>query len=295
MANMNLRIGSLMCLEKEIDRLIDISIAEDIKSGDITSEALLPKHAIFSAKFVLKQAGTVAGLPFLKILFEKIDPDIKVAICQEEGSGQKAGAIIAEVTGRARSLLLGERIALNLIQHASGVATITAAYVKKIRGLPCAILDTRKTLPGLRALENYAVRVGGGTNHRSSLDDRFIIKNNHLYFLGSQSSTPIKDAVNLVKAHRPNLAIEVEISRCEHLDAVLETGADAVMLSRMTPQQIQACMRKIRKTDKKAFVESLGTITLDTVRVYAETGVDGISIGSLTHSVLALDIVMRLS
>ena len=183
---------------------------------------------------------------------------------------------------------------MNLIQHASGVATITDAYVRKLKGLRCEILETRKTLPGLRALEKYAVRVGGGSNHRLSLDDRFTIKSNHLYFLVGRSPTPIKEAVKKAKAHRPDLAIEIEVSNPKNLHQVLETEAKAIMLSRMMPSEIKKCVNLIRMTDKKVYVESLGTITLDTVRAYAETGVDGISIVSVTHSVPALDIVMRL-
>lgn len=283
-----------MYLKKEIERLIEIAIAEDIGSGDITSEVLVFKTSMTSGCFVIKQAGIVAGLPFLEFLFKKIDPEIDVKLYLEEGSYQKAGTIIAKVAGPARGILAGERIALNLIQHASGIATMTYEYVRKVKGLRCEILDTRKTLPGLRALEKYAVGIGGGTNHRFSLDDRFTIKSNHLYFLAGGSPTPIKEAVKKVKSHRPDLAIEVEISNSKNLHQALETDAKAIMLSRMMPSEIKKCVSLIRRTDKKVYVESLGTITLDTVRAYAETGVDGISIGSITYSVPALDIVMRL-
>ncbi len=283
-----------MFLQNEIERLIDISIQEDVRTGDITSEVLVPEKAMSTGHFILKQAGVLAALPYLEILFKKIDPAIEVKLSVKEGSYQTAGAIIGSITGPSRGILTGERIALNLIQHASGVATVTAQYVKKLKGLKCQILDTRKTLPGLRSLEKYAVQVGGGTNHRFGLDDRFIIKNNHLYFLANRTKTPIQDAVKLVKAKRPELQVEVEISEIEQLKEALQTEAQAVMLSRMMPAEIKKCVAAIRKTDKKVYVESLGTITLDTVRAYAETGVDGISIGSVTHSVPALDIVMRL-
>lgn len=284
-----------MYLQKEIERLIDISIEEDIRSGDITSEVLIPKEAITSGHFVLKQAGVLAALPFLQILFQKIDPSIDVKLYVEEGSYQKAGTILGKVTGPARGILSGERIALNLIQHASGVATCTAECVRKLKGLHnCAILDTRKTLPGLRALEKYAVTVGGGTNHRFGLDDRFIIKTNHLYFFKGSSKKNIKDAIEKVHKHRPNLPIEIEITRFEQLSEALHPFVSAIMLSRMMPMEIQKCVNKIRQTDKKVYIESLGTITLDTIRAYAETGVDGISIGFVTHSVPILDIVMRL-
>ena len=282
-----------MYLQKEIERLIDVSIEEDLRTGDITSNILVPQEAITSGIIVLKQAGVLAALPFLQILFQKIDPAIQVKLFVEEGSYQKAGTIVGKVTGPARGILSGERIALNLIQHASGVATTTSEYVRKLKGLHCGILDTRKTLPGLRALEKYAVSVGGGSNHRFSLDDRFIIKTNHLYFLKGTSKYPIRDAIEKVKKHSSDLPIEVEITRYEQLEQALHPYVKGIMLSRMMPLEIKRCVNRIRQTDKKVYIESLGTITLDTVRAYAETGVDGISIGSVTHSVLALDIVMR--
>jgi nicotinate-nucleotide pyrophosphorylase (carboxylating) len=285
----------IMYLQKEIERLIDISISEDIGDGDITTETLVNNDVTASGTFVIKQAGVVAALPFLEVVFKKIDPRIKVSMLVQEGSFQKAGTDIAKVTGPARGVLTGERVALNLIQHASGVATITHEYVRKLKGLKCVILDTRKTLPGLRALEKYAVKIGGGTNHRFSLNDRFIIKGNHLYFQGGKSSASIIEAVKKAKAARPDLDIEVEISNTKHLSQALESEAKAIMLSRMMPVDIKKCVELIRKTNKKVFVESLGTITLDTIRAYAETGVDGISIGSITHSVPSLDIVMRLT
>lgn len=283
-----------MYLQKEIERLIDISIEEDIRSGDITSEVLVPKEAMTSGHIVLKQAGVLAALPFLQILFRKIDPSIEVKLYVEEGSYQKAGTILGKVSGPARGILSGERIALNLVQHASGVATCTAEYVRKLKGLHCGVLDTRKTLPGLRALEKYAVTVGGGTNHRFALDDRFIIKTNHLYFFKGISKCPIKEAIEKVHKHQPNLPIEVEITRFDQLSEALHPAVSGIMLSRMVPMEIQRCVKRVRQTDKKIYIESLGTITLDTIRAYAETGVDGISIGYVTHSVPALDIVMRL-
>ena len=284
-----------MSFQKEIEQLVDMAIAEDLGTGDITTQALVLDNAVTSGWFVMKQAGVVAGVPFLEVLFQKLDPEIKVTKYVEEGSYQKAGTLIGKVSGPARGILSGERIALNILQHASGIATMTYEYVRKLKGLLCEILDTRKTLPGLRPLEKYAVRVGGGRNHRNSLDDRFTIKTNHLLFSGrGRSSTPIKDAVSRVKKSSPDLIVEVEISHVSQLIEALETEADAIMLSRMSPSEIKKSVNRIKPTGKKVYVESLGTITLDTVRAYAETGVDGISIGSVTHSVPALDIVMRL-
>jgi len=283
-----------MHLEKEIEGLIDIAIEEDIRSGDITSTACIPKQAVTSARLFMKQAGVVAGLPFLTILFHKIDPEIEIFLVIEEGSFQKAGTVIGKISGPARGILSGERIALNLLQHASGVATQTRAYVKKIVGIDCAILDTRKTLPGLRALEKYAVRVGGGVNHRFSLDGRFVIKPNHCCFLAGNFAHPLQEAIKRAKEYRPDLPIEIEIDSIEYLQEALNTDACAIMLSRMPPQSVQRCVKEIRKTNKKVYLESLGTITLDTIRAYAETGIDGISVDAITQAE-ALDIGMRLT
>lgn len=280
---------------KEIELLIDIAIEEDLGKGDVTSETLVPSSIQTSADFILKQAGVVAGLPFLSKIFEKVDPKTEVKLFVEEGSYHKAGTKLAQVTGPARAILTGERIALNFLQHASGVATITNQYVRKLKGLPCVIFDTRKTLPGLRSLEKYAVKIGGGANHRFSLNDRFTIKSNHLYFVEKKGLSNIKEAAQLARKAHPELTLEIEITSVKDVKEVLETDAQAIILSRMTPADIVKSVAMIRKTDKKIYVESLGTITLDTVRAYAETGVDGISIGSLTHSVSALDIVMRLA
>ena len=283
-----------MYLDNEIESLIDVSIAEDLRTGDITSQACIPDAENANARIVLKQAGVVAGLPFFTLLFKKLDPRIIIETLVEEGSFQKAGTTIAKLSGPARGILSGERTALNLLQHASGVATITAAYVKKVAGYGCAILDTRKTLPGLRKLEKYAVRMGGGFNHRSGLDDRFIIKTNHLAFLSSNSKSPIQDAIQKASHCRPDLDIEIEVDDFEILDQILHTPAKVIILCNMTPAEVARCVEKIRKTDKKIYVDSSGTITLDTIRSYAELGVDAISIGALTHSVHALDIGMKM-
>lgn len=284
-----------MELEKEIERLIEIALAEDIGSGDITTEICIPEEISTSAKFVIKQACVLAGLPFLETLFKKIDPKIEVTLLANEGSFQKAGTIIAKITGPTRGILSGERVALNFLQHASGVATATASYVKKVAGLDCAILDTRKTLPGLRALEKYAVKVGGGRNHRFGLDDRFIIKVNHLSFIPAHSSHPISHAISLAKSKSPHLPIEVEIENSAHLNEALKHDISAIILINMTPEEIKKCAQKIKKTEKKVYIESSGAITLDTIRAYAETGVHGISLGAITHSVPAADIGMRLN
>jgi nicotinate-nucleotide pyrophosphorylase (carboxylating) len=283
-----------MDFDQQIEHLIELALKEDIGKGDITSHALISDHVSTSGEIVQKQGGIPAGLKFLHLLYQKIDPEIKIKLLATEGNYYKAGTPLAKVSGPARGILTGERVALNFLQHASAVATATYEFVRKLKGLKCDILDTRKTLPGLRALEKYAVGVGGGINHRFGLYDGFIIKRNHLTFFSSSSANPYKEAVNLVKKACPDIPIEIEIHESSELDAALESNAVAIMLCRMPPQEIAKCVKKIRKTDKKVYVESLGTITVETVRSYGETGVDGISIGSITHSVPALDIVMRL-
>ncbi len=284
-----------MDFSQEIDVLIDIAITEDIRSGDITSESCIPEDAITSGRLFLKQSGVIAGLSFLSTIYHKIDPSIEVTLFVEEGSYQKTGTVIAKVTGPARGIISGERVALNIIQHASSVATTTNSYVRKIAGLDCKILDTRKTTPCLRSLEKYAVQVGGGCVHRLGLDDRFIIKNNHLAFIGGSRRHLLTTAVSKVKAKNPNLPIEVEIQDPALLDEALEADIDAVMLNKMTPYEIRRCVKKVRKTNKKIFVESSFAINLDTIRAYAETGVDGISVKYLTSSIEELNIGMRIT
>lgn len=282
-----------MDLDEQIMHLIDIAIAEDIGMGDITSNACIPESDMTTAKLVIKQAGVLAGLPFLARIFQRINAAIHVEVLVPEGSFQKAGTIIAAIFGPARGILSAERVILNFLQHASGVATATAAYVRKVSGFGCAILDTRKTLPGLRALEKYAVRIGGGSNHRFGLDDRFIIKTHHIALLARQGPNPIAAAFSKVKAMHPDLEVEIEIDDAKILDEALQTDAKVIILCNMTPDEAVKCKEKIRKSQKKVYIQS-GTITLDTIRAYAEIGVDAISIGELTHSVPALDIGLKM-
>ncbi|MCB1135929.1 MAG: carboxylating nicotinate-nucleotide diphosphorylase [Chlamydiia bacterium] len=282
-------------LDEAIERLIDTALAEDLGAGDITSEACIPADVTIGGKFVLKQAATVAGLIFLEPVFKRVDPSIEVKLLVKEGSHHNAGATLALVSGPARSILSGERVALNLIQHTCGVATVTSAYVRRISGFGVEILDTRKTLPGLRAVEKYSVRMGGGTNHRRGLDDRFIIKNNHLRFISRKTPDYVVEAIERALAYRPDVIIEVEVENMDQLEAALSTDVSVIMLDNMTPQEAAKAVKRVRQSGKKIYVESSGGITLDTIRSYAETGVDGISVGALTHSVPAVDISLRLS
>lgn len=283
-----------MDLEKEIEQLIDRAIAEDVRSGDITSMACLSDSRQTTGTFFLKQSGVVAGQPLLQLLFQKIDPRVEVSLLIEEGTYQKAGTLIAKISGPAPAIMSGERVALNLLQHASGVATITSTYVRKIAGLKCDILDTRKTLPGLRALEKYAVAVGGGKNHRNGLDDCFLIKPSHLAFLTGSDQHPISKAVEKVKLHNRELPIEIQIDDLAHIDEVLKHDVRAIMLRNLPTDELAECVAAIRKANKRVYLAFSGDVMLETVRDYAQTGINGISVGALTNSVQDLDIGMRL-
>lgn len=282
-----------MNLEDEILKLIDRAIQEDLGEGDVTTLACISEQDCLQGKIVLKQAGHVAALPFLEIFFKKIHPGVELQLHVQEGSYQKAGTIIATLQGPARGILSGQRAALNLIQHASGIATLTAAYVKKIAGTGCAIMDTRKTLPGLRCLEKYAVQIGGGMIHRYGLSDRTIIKNDHIKILAEKFSNPIKTAVRMAKEYEPSIPIEVEIDDFDKLSEALDTEASVIILCNMTPDEVSQCFEKARLHNKKVYVDSSGTITLETIRAYAELGIDAILMSDLTHSVRDLDISLK--
>jgi nicotinate-nucleotide pyrophosphorylase (carboxylating) len=284
-----------MDLDRDIERLIETSINEDIRSGDITTSACIDSASPLQAKLVLKQAGVIAGLPFFSKLLQKINPKISVEPHVADGSYQKAGTLLATITGPAASILSGDRIALNFIQHPSGIATLTHAYVQKVAGFGCAILDTRKNLPGLRSLEKYAVRMGGGLNHRFGLDDRFIIKASHLAFLAKSHPRPVLEAARRVSSYRSDVSIEIEIDRIDYLDDALNTSANVLILCNMTPDEVSKCVKKARLlSSKKVYVDPSNIITIDTVRAYAETGVEAILIGAITHSVPALDIGIKM-
>lgn len=278
--------------QKEVDHLVGMAIAEDLRSGDITSEACIPSDAVISGKFVLKQGSVVCGLTLLPLIFKKTNPKIEITSFIEEGSFNKAGTIVAGIKGPAIGIFAAERVALNILQHTCGISTVTRQYVKEVSGFDCDILDTRKTLPGLRCLEKYAVRVGGGRNHRYALDDRFIIKKNHLTFLGKETKYPIREAVKRAREYRPSIVVEVEVENLHMVKEAIEAHSDIIMLDNMSPPMAREAVRMI---NGRAYVEAAGGIILETVRAYAATGVNGVSIGALTHSVPAIDISLRLA
>ena len=275
----------------QVEQLIDQALAEDLGQGDVTTEALIPKAQQGRASIVAKARGIIAGVEVAKQVFLKVDPELKLAILIEDGAEVKPGDIVAKIEGRVASILKAERIALNFLQRLSGIASETGHYVQAIKGLPVQITDTRKTTPGLRTLEKYAVRVGGGKNHRMHLGDGILIKDNHLAALRRQGLS-IKEIVTKARQKAsPKLKIEVEVKTPQEAVEAAEAGADIIMLDNIGLEDMRQAVQLIRG---RALIEASGGITLDRVRAVAETGVDLISIGALTHSAKALDISLEL-
>ena len=269
---------------REIDLIIRRALDEDLP--DITSEAIFAPGDRGTARFLVKAAGTLAGLPFATATFRMLDPSSSFHPLKADGESIAPGDIVAEVTASVIALLSGERTALNLMQRASGIATATRRYVDAVAGTGAKIFDTRKTAPGLRALDKYAVRCGGGENHRIGLFDLFLIKNNHVDRAGS-----ITAAVERIRAERLPQKIMVEVRNEEELAEALGLRPDYILLDNMTPAALRRAVKTVAGTVP---LEASGGITLENVRQVAETGVDRISIGALTHSVTALDLSLRI-
>jgi nicotinate-nucleotide pyrophosphorylase (carboxylating) len=281
-------------IDPTIDALLNTAIAEDIGAADATTHTLIASDHEMGVRIILKEAGVVAGLPILKALFAKLSPKVEVSFVVPEGSFQQAGTIIAAIQGPATVILSGVQIAITLLSHASAVATTTWEYVKEIGGFRCQILDTRKTLPGLRAVEKYAVRIGGGFNHRFGLHDRIVIKTHHIKILKTQTEKPVHDAALKIEKAHPGQPYEIEIEDLKYLPEALQTHATAILLINMPPKEISKAVALIKKTNKKIYINNGGAITLDTVRAYAATGVDGICVDELT-STYGLQMSLRLS
>ena len=263
------------------DRLIEQALAEDCPSGDVTTEATIPEDAQCTAKLVAKSRLIVCGLDLFAEVFKKLDPNIKIRRHIKDGQTAKKGDVIATITGSTRAILTAERVALNFMQRLSGVATLTAEFVTKTKGTNCKILDTRKTTPLLRDLEKYAVRVGGGKNHRRDLSEMALIKENHIAAAGG-----ILAAVEATRKAGQKF-VEVEVTNFRELTEALDAGADRLLLDNMTPAQIKKAVAKVAD---RAETEASGNMNLKTVGAYAKTGVDYISVGALTHSVPAADL-----
>ena len=270
----------------EAERIIESALREDAPGGDITTNLLFDREERATALFRAKTSGVIAGLPIAERVFQKLDPTFAFKALIQDGEHVGAGTILAEVTTTRRALLTGERIALNLLQRMSGIATLAAQYVEAVKDLPVKILDTRKTAPGLRILDKYAVRAGGATNHRLTLSDLAMVKDNHIRLAGG-----IWPAVRKIRTLAPkDLRIEVECATLDQVREALEAGADIIMLDNMMPGLMREAVQLVKG---RAQVEASGNISLTTIREVAETGVDFISVGKLTHSASALDISMK--
>ena len=277
--------------KSQIEEIVDRALAEDLGKGDVTTEALISSDQRGTGFIVAKREGILAGIEVAKQVFHRVDPELKVEILLEDGARVKPGGKVAKVSGSIASILKAERIALNFLQRLSGIASETNRYVERVEGLPVRIMDTRKTTPGLRSLEKYAVRVGGGENHRMNLGDGILIKDNHLAALRSQGLN-IKDIVAKARQNAPQrLPVEVEVGTMSEALEAVEAGANIVMLDNMNLEDMRKAVKSIHGG---ALIEASGGITLGNVRAVAETGVDFISIGALTHSATALDISLEL-
>jgi nicotinate-nucleotide pyrophosphorylase (carboxylating) len=272
---------------REIERIVGAALDEDAPWGDLTSETLIPAAATSTAELVAREPGVLSGIEVFAAAFRIVDPRISVERLGADGDRFAAGEVLARVQGPARGILTAERVALNLVQRMSGVATLTAAYVDAVAGSRARIVDTRKTTPGLRSLERQAVRDGGGRNHRRSLSDAVMAKDNHLAVL-TAGGQDLATALRAARDRMPHTAhLEVEVDRLDQIDAVLAGGADTIMLDNFGLDELRAGVTRIAG---RAVVEASGGVSLDTVGTIAATGVDVISVGALTHSARALDL-----
>ncbi len=275
--------------------LIEAALAEDVGSGDVTTRATVPGTALASAEILAKEEGVLCGLGVARAVFERMEPRIRFEADAADGDAVLPGTVVARLQGPARGILTAERTALNFLQHLSGIATATRRAVRALEGTGVRILDTRKTIPGMRLLAKYAVRTGGGANHRQGLHDMVLIKENHIAAAGG-----ITAAVRQAREGYPDLALEVEVTNLDELDEALEAGPDRVLLDNFDPAGVREAAARVaawagRAGRKRPEVEISGRITPATVRDYAVEGVDFISSGALTHSVKALDLSLELT
>ena len=268
------------------EQLIDLALDEDLTGGDVTTLATIPAEATAKGVLLVKQDGVISGMRVAADIFARVDPRIGVIPTACDGDRVTAGTVIARIEGPARGVLSGERVALNLLQRLSGVATITAAFVDAVSGTKATIIDTRKTTPGLRALEKAAVRDGGGLNHRFGRGDGVLIKDNHLAAVGGPDR--VTKAVRAARAYAPHtLKIEVEVTTLPEVEEAIAAGADIILLDNMNPAEMAEAVKLV---NGRALLEASGGVRLETVRAIAESGVDLISVGALTHSAPSLDI-----
>ncbi len=272
------------------DRLIDLAFSEDIGDGDHTTLCCIPEDAVGKSRLIIKEAGILAGMRIAKEIFHRFDPTMQVEQFMEDGAAVKPGDVPMVVTGKVQSLLQTERLMLNVMQRMSGIATMTAKYVERLKGTGTRVLDTRKTTPGMRMLEKEAVKIGGGCNHRIGLFDMILLKDNHVDFAGGISQA-LDRCAQYQKAKGLNLKVEIECRTFDEIRQVMEHGgADRIMLDNFSVEDTRKAVEMI---DHKFETESSGGITYDTLRDYAECGVDFISVGALTHSVKGLDMSFK--
>jgi nicotinate-nucleotide pyrophosphorylase (carboxylating) len=278
--------------DSRISRTIELALLEDCGLGDVTSDATVPEKLEGTAVVVVRESGIIAGLDVAGLVFQACDPTIHFAYVIGDGSATDPETTVATVTGRIRSILRAERTALNILQRMSGIATATRAYVTRISGTPARITDTRKTAPGLRVFDKWAVRLGGGVNHRFGLDDMVLIKDNHIAAAGGVAKA-LRACSGFIREHGLNIRVEVEVTNLDELKDALESGGfDRVMLDNF---DVESAGKAVALIDHGVEVEASGGIILENVRSYALAGVDFISIGALTHSVRSLDISLELN
>ena len=280
----------MLKVEELVDRLIDLSFAEDIGDGDHTTLCCIPEYAMGKSKLLIKEDGILAGVEIAKEVFHRFDPTMQVEVLMGDGTKVKKGDVAMIVTGKVRSLLQTERLMLNIMQRMSGIATMTAKYVERLEGTHTRVLDTRKTTPGMRMLEKQAVKIGGGCNHRIGLFDMILLKDNHVDFAGG-----IANAINrcheYLKQKGLDLKIEIEVRNFDELKQAMDCGGiDRIMLDNFS---VADTKKAVEIVGGKYETESSGGITFDTLRDYAECGVDFISVGALTHSVKGLDMSFK--
>ena len=272
----------------QIPQLIKSALEEDIGSGDVTTDSIVPAGASLRGRIVAKQQGVVAGLSVAKEVFRKLSADVTFNAKVDEGATVERGVVVADVAGNARALLTGERTALNFLGRMSGIATLTRQFVDAVAGTSATILDTRKTAPGLRALDKLAVRLGGAQNHRTGLFDMVLIKDNHIDFAGS-----ITAAVERVRASGTTLEIEVETRTLENVREALRLGVERILLDNMSAEMMREAVGLAKELGGRAKLEASGNVTLENVLEVARTGVDYISVGALTHSPRVFDVSLE--
>lgn len=275
----------------EVARIIDVALAEDLASGDVTTRAVVPEDAVARGRFGAREPLVVAGLGVAAAVFARVDPRVRFTAILRDGDAADAGAVAAEVEGPAHGVLTGERTALNLLQRMCGVATRTRDFVRAVpEGSATRVTDTRKTTPGLRALERYAVRMGGGHNHRNDLGAAVLIKDNHVAVCGG-----VRAAIERARAHAPHtMRVECEVQSFAELDEALAVGVDVLMLDNFDDDMTREAMRRVAKAARRPVVEASGSVSLARIKTLAEMGVDVISVGSLTHGYRSIDIGLDL-